>query len=59
MHQGMDLQGMCITSNKLTFATSKPAVFHMLTPDMNAKILGGTADLVAYSAGPVPLSHHT
>ena len=59
MHQGMDLQGMHITSNKLTFATSKPAVFHMLTPDMPAEILGGATHLVANSASFISLPDPT
>ena len=59
MCQGMDLQGMCITSNKLTFATFKPAVFHMLTPDMSAEILGGATHLVANSASFISWSDPT
>ena len=59
MRQGMDLQGMHMTSSKLTFATLKPAVFHMLTPDMTAEILGGATHLVANSESFISLPDST
>ena len=59
MHQGMDLQGMRVTSNVLTPAAPKPAVFHVLAPDMNVEILGGATHLVANSASFISLPDPT
>ena len=59
MHQGMGLQGMRITSNVLTPAAPKPAVFHLLAPDMNVEILGGATHLVADSASFISLPDPT
>ena len=57
MGEGMDSQRMGISSNVITFITLEPAVFHVLTPDMDLQVLGGAADLVAYGTGSVALSH--
>ena len=59
MHQGMDPQGMHITSNVLTPAAPKPAVFHVLAPDMNVEILGGATHLDANSASFISLHDPT
>ena len=59
MGQGLDLQGMHVVSNKLTPAAPKPAVFHVLAPDMNAEILGGATHLVANGASFISLPEPT
>ena len=53
MSEGMDFQRMSISSNVSVLTTFEPAIFHVLTPDMSGKTLGGAAHLVADGTGSI------